>query len=122
MPRGPVLSKEPHDPTKGDITNSEFVIRKGVHIKLHRFVHQQLRAKLFPYNVSMQEVFEEFAERFISNDEFCKSIVEQVVMEKVKGNASRQKCKPYDNLRKYTHDTLYDMINSDEEIFDQNSR
>jgi len=87
-----------------------FQDRKCVHVKLDKDVHASLRAKLFQHNLSMQEVFDEFAKLFVTEDSRANRIVEQLVMRKVK-EAIEGKPKKLDrSVNELDHDTLYDLI------------
>jgi hypothetical protein len=85
--------------------------RKCVHVKLDKDVHAALRARLFQHNLSMQEVFDEFAKLIASDDSRAQRIVEQLVMRKVKeaieGKPKRQHTRSVNEL---DHDALYDLI------------
>jgi hypothetical protein len=58
--------------------------KKCVHVKLDKDVHAALRTKLFQHNLSMQEVFDEFAKLVASDDRSAERIVENLVMRKVR--------------------------------------
>lgn len=85
--------------------------RKCVHVKLDKEVHAALRARLFQHNLSMQEVFDEFAKLIATDDRSANRIVENLVMRKVKeaieGKPKRQRDRSVGEL---DHDTLYDLI------------
>lgn len=85
--------------------------RKCVHVKLDKEVHASLRAKLFQHNLSMQELFDEFAKLVASDDHKAGVIVERLVMRKVKeaidGKPKKQRDRSVNEL---DHDALYDLI------------
>ena len=85
--------------------------KKCVHVKLDKDVHAALRAKLFQHNLSMQEVFDEFAKLIASDDARAGRMLEQLVMRKVKeaidGKPKRTRDRSVNEL---DHDALYDLI------------
>lgn len=85
--------------------------RKCVHVKLDKEVHAALRSRLFQHNLSMQEVFDEFAKLVVSEDNRAEKIVERLVMRKVKeaieGKPKKQRDRSVNEL---DHDALYDLI------------
>lgn len=85
--------------------------RKCVHVKLDKEVHAALRARLFQHNLSMQEVFDEFAKLIASDDSRANRMLEQLVMRKVRdaieGKPKRVRERSVGEL---DHDTLYDLI------------
>lgn len=90
--------------------------RKCIHVKLEKNVHAALRAKLFQHNVSMQEVFDEFACQFVAGDGPANRIVDRYVMRKVQAMIDGEK-KPRRNamgLNELDHDTLYSLIGGGE--------
>lgn len=92
--------------------------RKCVHVKLDKDVHAALRARLFQHNVSMQEVFDEFARQFVSGDAGANRIVERYVMRKVQALIAGEK-KPRRSamqINELDHDAIYNLI--DEEGID----
>ena len=88
-----------------------FQDRKCVHVKLDKDVHAAFRARLFQHNLSMQEVFDEFAKLFVSDNRSAKHIVEHLVMRKVEeaiaGKPKRQRDRGINEL---DHAALYDLI------------
>ncbi len=88
-----------------------FQDRKGVHIKVDKAVHAALRAQMFRYNISMQEVFNEFANLIVNEHGPALRIVENLVMrkvrEKIEGKATKRHC---DNVSEMDHDVLYQLI------------
>lgn len=85
--------------------------RKCVHVKLDKDVHAALRGKLFKHNLSMQEVFDEFAKLVASEDKSACRIVENLVMRKVReaieGKPKKERTRSVNEL---DHDALYDLI------------
>ena len=58
--------------------------KKCVHVKLSKEIHFALRAKLFKHNISMQELFDEFARLVAEDTAKGQSIVESIVNKKLK--------------------------------------
>jgi len=80
----------------------DFDLRKCIHIKLMTETHAGLRVELLQRKLSMQEVFEEVAQRIVAGDPTLAKILDQTY-EKKKTRAIRQ-------LSKTDADTLLDLI------------
>lgn len=93
-----------------------FQDRKCIHIKLDKDVHAAFRGKLFKHNLSMQEVFDEFAKQFVTDDTRAVRIVEQLVMRKVKEAIEGKPKKRDGSVNELDHDTIYDLIEEGAEI------
>lgn len=96
-----------------------FVDKKSVHFKLDKEVHLALRAKLFKYNISMQELFDEFARMVVTEVPKAHSIVDSIVGKKMRstlsnGPSKRRKVKNI-QATPFEADALYDMINGTDE-------
>ena len=61
-----------------------FVDKKSVHFKIDKDVHLALRAKLFKYNLSMQEIFDEFANLVVTDTPKAHSIIESILNKRLK--------------------------------------
>jgi hypothetical protein len=92
-----------------------FSDRKCVHIKLTKDVHFALRATLFKHNISMQELFEEFARLVASDTPKGKSIIESIVTRKIKESISGIRVKRDRSMGELDSETLYNMINKSSE-------
>ena len=89
-----------------------FQDKKCIHVKLDKNVHAELRSRLFKHNLSMQEVFDEFAKLFVSDDNKATRIVENLVQRKLK-EAIEGLSRPKRSERSFNeldHDALYDLI------------
>lgn len=84
--------------------------RKCVHVKLDKNVHAALRAKLFQHNLSMQEVFDEFAKLVVTDDSRAGRIVEHLIMRKVKEAINGKPKKRDRGINELDNDTLYNLI------------
>ena len=84
--------------------------RKSVHVKLEKNVHAALRAMLFNHNISMQEVFDEFAKLVVSGDHKATKIVEHLVMRKVREAIEGKPKKRDRSISELDVDALYDLI------------
>jgi hypothetical protein len=91
--------------------------KKCVHFKLDKDVHFALRAKLFKYDVSMQELFDEFARQVAADAPKAISILESLVAAKLKYSISgkKRKKKEKESLRELDSETLYNIINGPDE-------
>ncbi len=95
-----------------------FQDRKCIHVKIDKHVHAELRSRLFKHNLSMQEVFDEFAKLFVSDDAKANRIVEQLVARKLK-DAIAGLSEPKRHDRKFDeldHDALYSLIDEKQEV------
>ncbi len=102
----------------------ENVRSKNVHVKLDRLTHTQFKSGLVTHGVSMQEAFEEFAKRFARGDRSAVRLVERMVRERVKSELAGVGLKPGLGRRRrilneLDHETLYDLINEDEQDKDE---
>lgn len=93
-----------------------FQDRKGVHVKLDKAVHAALRSKMFFYDLSMQQVLEEFAKLVAVGDHRATKIVENLVMRNLQhsidGRPKKQRDHRVDEL---DHDALYNLIEEGEQ-------
>jgi len=96
-----------------------FVDKKSVHFKLDKDVHLALRAKLFKYNISMQELFDEFARLVVADVPKANSVVDSIVGKKIRSTLangpSKRRRKKEAVTTDFEADALYDMINGTEE-------
>lgn len=60
----------------------EFDLRKGVHVKLMPDTHAEFRILVIRRGLSMQEVFEEFAQRAVTGDRSCIELMDDIVDKK----------------------------------------
>lgn len=90
-----------------------FQDRKCVHVKLEKSTHAAFRTQLFNHNLSMQEVFDEFAKLVVRGDSRTQKIIEDIVVRKVEAQIDgkitrrRRKKKP---VNENDRDVLYSMI------------
>jgi|SRR6478735_9601550 len=95
-----------------------FQDRKCIHVKIDKHVHAELRSRLFRHNLSMQEVFDEFAKLFVSDDVKANRIVENLVKRKLKETIealSEPKQRRDRSFNDLDHDALYDLIDEGQE-------
>ena len=90
-----------------------FEDRKCVHIKLTKEVHFALRAKLFKHNISMQELFDEFARLVASDSSRGQYVIDSIVNRKIKEAISGERRKR-ETIGEFDSETLYNMINNSE--------
>lgn len=98
------------------------VDKKCVHIKLSKEVHFALRTKLFKHNISMQELFDEFARLVAEDAPKGQSIVDHIVNKKIKltlstsSLSSKKSRRKKEQFKEFDSEALYNMINGlDEE-------
>jgi len=95
-----------------------FVDKKSVHFKLDKDVHLALRAMLFKYNLTMQELFDEFAFLVVQDTPKARSIVESILNKKMKyalSGIKKPKRKKKEFFNEIDTDTLYNMINDSDD-------
>lgn len=89
-----------------------FADRKCVHIKLSKEVHFALRSKLFKHNISMQELFDEFARLVAEDTAKGQSVIDSIINRKLKIAVSGiKKKRKRESLGEFDSETLYNMIN-----------
>lgn len=87
------------------------VDKKCVHFKISKEVHHALRSKLFKHNISLQELFEEFASSVANDTNRGLSYIDSVVNRKVKEALGTAKKKKKVGMGELDSDTLYSIIN-----------
>ena len=95
-----------------------FQINKCVHIKLSKEVHTELRAKLFRYGISMQEIFVEFARLIVEDSPKGISIVNAFINRKIRKDIDDPFMKLKRPTKKFNDvdcESLYRLINDDED-------
>lgn len=96
------------------------VDKKCIHFKINKDVHHALRAKLFKYNISMQELFDEFAQSVVTDAYKGQWFIDSIVNRKVKealGVAPKKKKSK--GMSEVDTDTLYSMINQSQQTEDR---
>lgn len=90
-----------------------FSDKKCVHIKLNADTHIALKAILFKKKISIQELFEEFAQQIISEKSFGKKVVDSLYNKKVEAFLSGRKRinTPPKLMSNIDVDIIYDAIN-----------
>lgn len=90
-----------------------FQDRKSVHIKLSKSAHAALREKLFKCNLTMQDVFEEFATIVLSDSVRADRMIQVIVRKKIKEQIDGINIKKNDRIRpmdSFDTETLYNLI------------
>lgn len=85
--------------------------RKCIHIQLEKTTHAQLRVLMFKYNLSMQEVFGEFANMIVSEENLAARVIERVADRKVRDSLEGKK-RSGQGVDELDSDALYDLIES----------
>lgn len=88
-----------------------FEDRKSIHVKLSKDVHFALRAKLFKYSISMQELFDEFARMVATDTAKGQAVLNSIVARKTKNALEGKPRKKKEPIRTFDADALYDLIN-----------
>lgn len=61
-----------------------FESRKCVHIKLPKEIHASLREKLFRHNITMQDLFQDYAESIADDNLRAEKTIQRLVSKKIK--------------------------------------
>lgn len=102
------------------MVNSGLLRQKAVHIKLDKETHANFRTRLFAFDLSMQQAFEEFARLLGAGDSKATRIAEQLAMKLVRKrledtpSSALYPARPK-QLDEQDHDALYSLINDDDE-------
>lgn len=95
-----------------------FQKRKSIHVKLTKESHTALREMLFKHGVTMQDVFQEFAEDILKDEKKAAKMVSRVVEKKLLTEI-RRGSRSLHPMGEYDSDTLYNLLarggNSDDE-------
>lgn len=86
----------------------EFDLRKGVHVKLLPDTRAEFRILLLRRGLSMQEVFEEFAQRAITGDRNCIELMDELV--------DKKKLKLVTQMTPTDAESIFDAIELDDMV------
>lgn len=88
--------------------SSFLVSHKDIHVKLTKDAHSKLRALLFQKELSMQDLFEEFTQLIVNENQNALRIVDNLVVKKAQNAIDKVTKQPvYTELDK---ETLYSML------------
>lgn len=91
-----------------------FQSRKGIHVKLDKETHVNLRTKLFNRQITMQSFFEEFAKAFIADDRYATKVIDNMVLRDVQFHIEGKKPEKRERHNsEIDAETLYDLISSE---------
>lgn len=99
---------------------SRLIRPRAVHIKLSKETHANLRTRLFGYELSMQDAFEEFAAMVGAGDTSAIRIVERLATRLAKESlkdAPSSALRPTSRPKAFDeqdHDVLYSLIEDDD--------
>lgn len=91
---------------------------KGVHVKLDKQTHANFKTKLIQHGVTMQDAFEEFARLLGSDNVSANRMMERFVRNRVRQELASMGVDPVKrskHVNELDHETLYDLINEEEE-------
>lgn len=88
----------------------EYNVRQCIHVGLLSETHKNLRKVLLEKEISIQAVFQKFAELVVLGDKRAEKIVDEIINEKKEKQIKRAKF-VYEG--KITTDSLYDLIGDD---------
>ena len=80
----------------------DFDRRKSIHVKLYTETHAALRVELMKKKLSMQEVFEAFAQRVVAGDGFAHRVLDTI--------SRRKRDKEIEKLSETDVESLFDAI------------
>lgn len=94
--------------------------RKSIHIKLDKETHAALRQTLFAHSVTMQDIFEEFAEILLKDEKRAKVVIARVVEKKLKAELDGLKNKKQTSrpMGEMDSETLYNLLERNEKADD----
>jgi hypothetical protein len=88
--------------------SSNFRNRKSIHINISKDTHSGLRILLFQHHLSMQEVFDEFANQLVAQESnFMKNFLNSIIQAKK------------DNVRNFSNtdsESIYKIIEDESEF------
>lgn len=87
-----------------------FQKRKSIHVKLTKESHTALREMLFKHGVTMQDVFQEFAEDILKDEKKAAKMVSRVVEKKLLTEIRRGSRNILHPMGEYDSDTLYNLL------------
>ena len=96
-----------------------FFIRKSVHIKLLKDSHTALREKLFKHGVTMQDLFEDYADILVSDTAKAEKIIERITIKKIKSMIEGKRSENRLVMGELDSDTLYNLIEASEKKTEQ---
>jgi hypothetical protein len=89
--------------------------KKCIHVKLKKDTHLRLREKLFAYQLSIQAVFDEFANLIVNDEKRAMKILEDLAVKRAKAELEkpvRSHAGSKERIDELDHNTLYNMINA----------
>ena len=93
--------------------NDIFESRKCVHIKLPKELHATLREKLFRHNVTMQDLFQDYAEVIAEDSSRAERAVQKIVNKKlraiIEGDVKKKENKGL-MMGELDSNTLYNLL------------
>lgn len=95
-----------------------FQLRKGIHVKITKEVHAALRVESFKRGISMQEMFDEFANLVAMGDDRVLRLLDQYATRKIQDKIKGFSKRGLQHVGLYDSDTLYKLIegkNDDDE-------
>jgi hypothetical protein len=94
-----------------------FAVNKSVHIKLKKEIFAAFRVKLFEMDLSMQEIFNEFAKQVANEDVKAMSFVNRYCRRRLKQQVGDLRVP--DKKLKFDPDMIYDLIHEPDEEIDE---
>jgi len=85
----------------------DFRIRKSVHVALLTDTYKNLRKILLEKDISVQAVFQKFAELIVEDDKRAERIIDEILKDKKEGQIKKARF-VYEN--KTSLENLYDLI------------
>jgi hypothetical protein len=90
-----------------------FQTKKSVHIKLTKESHTALREKLFRYNVTMQDLFQEVTDLVLAEGDRSEKLLQRVVKKKLLNELEKLDRREKLVLGEFDSETLYNLLESE---------
>lgn len=87
-----------------------FQARKSIHVKLTKESHTALREKLFRYNITMQDLFQEVADIVLTEEDRSEKLLQRVVKKKMLNELQKIDRREKLVLGEFDSETLYNLL------------
>lgn len=91
-----------------------FETKKSVHIKLTKESHAALREKLFRYNITMQDLFQEATDMILIEGDRSDRLLQKIAKKKMAAHLEKLDRQNKLVLGKFDSETLYNLLEMDE--------
>ena len=94
------------------INGDLFERKKSIHVKLSKEAHFAIRVESFKRKLSIQMIFNEFAQMVAEGDKAALRILDMISRKKLNGELKRLARKEVSDFGNIDGETLYDLISS----------